>query len=148
MRNRFVHRLHQIIARLSIVAIVPFSLVAREAPNELRTKRDEQSVSLKVQVRNPSGQPIPNVCVVTFNETTNIILHDTLIQGGGKRLFSDDRGFISLPLETENFGLMISIEAGFCLGQTRDLTNNPVLVVKPWGCIKGLRRSRAAQPSG
>src|ERR1051326_8267 len=99
MRNRFVHRLHQIIARLSIVAIVPFSLVAREAPNELRTKRHEQSVTLKVQLRNPSGQPIPNVCVVTFNETTNIILHDTLIQGGGKRLFSDDRGFISLPLE-------------------------------------------------
>ncbi len=94
---------------------------------------------LTVQVQTPDGKPMTNVSVVCLSGETNAVLKGTLIQGGGQRLLTDLQGHFALKWNGKNFGLMIANDQGFCLAQSRDLTNHPVLVVQPWGRIEGVR---------
>jgi peroxiredoxin len=94
---------------------------------------------LTVQVQTPDGKPMTNVSVVCLSGETNAVLTDTIIEGGSKRLLTDFQGRFTLKWNGKNIGLMIASDHGFCLAQSRDLTNHPVLVVQPWGRIEGVR---------
>jgi thiol-disulfide isomerase/thioredoxin len=98
--------------------------------------------SVTVQVRDSSGTPLTNVTVVCVDGSTNVTLEGTTIKGGSRMLQTDDQGRFTFAIEYTNLFFMVSTDAGFGLGQSRFLFNDPVLVVEPWGRIEGTRLNR------
>ena len=106
---------------------------------EAETSGVKSEGMLTVQVQTPDGKPMTNVSVVCIGQETNAALKGTIIEGGGQRLLTDGQGNVTLKWNGKNIGLMIASDNGFCLAQSRDLTNHTVLVVQPWGRIEGVR---------
>lgn len=106
---------------------------------ETETSGLKSGKMITVQVQTPDGKPMTNASVVCIGQETNAVLKGTIIEGGGQRLLTDDQGNITLTWNGKNIGLMIASDQGFCLAQSRDMTNRPVLVVQPWGRIEGVR---------
>jgi len=61
------------------------------------------------------------------------------VQGGIQRLQTDAQGRFALECNGTNLGLMAASAEGFCLAQSRDLTNGSILLLQPWGRIEGTR---------
>lgn len=95
-----------------------------------------------VQVQTADGKPAPNLAVVCIDPSTNAILKGTTIEGGSEPLQTDGKGRFTLPLSGTNLVLAVVNDKGFGLAQSRDLANNPVMVVQPWGRIEGVRINR------
>lgn len=85
--------------------------------------------------------PVTNASVVCFDYWTRAGAHlkDDTVEGGSQRYQTDAAGSLTLEWNGTNAGLMLAGKEGFGLAQTRDLANHPVLVVKPWGWIEGVR---------
>jgi peroxiredoxin len=118
-----------------ISAISPWAVAA---PSTAESGTKPKGV-LTVQVQTPDGKPMTNASVVCIGQETNAVLKGIIIEGGSQRLLTDVQGNVTLPWNGKNIGLMIASDQGFCLAQSRDLTNRPVLVVQPWGRIEGVR---------
>ena len=87
------------------------------------------------------SMPVTNASVVCFDYWTRAGAHlkDDTVEGGSQRYQTDAAGSLTLEWNGTNAGLMLAGKEGFGLAQTRDLANHPVLVVKPWGRIEGVR---------
>jgi peroxiredoxin len=140
-----VVRLPNIAARCVVTVLIALAALlcasfpqasAGQGTTEPRVKPES---ALTIEVQAQDGKPIANVAVVCIGQETNALLKDTLIEGGSQHLRTDDRGHCTLKWNGENIAVMIAGDEGFCLAQSRDLTNHPVLVVQPWGRIDGVR---------
>jgi peroxiredoxin len=98
--------------------------------------------ALAVQVETTDGKPLPNVTVVCVDSTTNDLLKGTTISGGSSWFQTDDAGRFTFVLQNENLFFMLATETNFALAQSRDLTNNPVIIAQPWGHIEGIRMNQ------
>jgi len=92
-----------------------------------------------IQVQTPDGKPLPNVTVVGVGPSATATLNGTSIEGGGERMRTDAEGRFRLTLTDTNLAMAVAAEAGFNLSQSRDLTNNSTIIVRPWGRIEGVR---------
>ncbi len=98
--------------------------------------------SLTIEVQNADGKPLPNTAVVcASSETVPEIDFNTLF-GGNRKFWTDEKGQFKLPLTGTNLFLVAANDAGFGSIQNRDLTNHAVMVMRPWGRIKGTRTNR------
>ena len=95
--------------------------------------------TFSIQVQRSDGKPMTNVYVVCFSGEKDVLIKGTTIEGGDQRLLTDSQGHFNLKWNGKNMGLMIANNYGFCLAQSRDMTNRPILVVQPWGRIEGVR---------
>ena len=98
--------------------------------------------TVTIQVQTADGKPLPDVAVVGVGPETNAVLKGTTIEGGSERLQTDAEGRVKLWLSGNNLAVMVADDRGFCLAQSRDLTNNAVLVLQLWGRIEGVRINR------
>ena len=95
--------------------------------------------SVTVQVSTPDGTPLVDTTVVCIDGSTNAVLRGRTLEGGTKRLRTNEEGLFQLPIDGANVALVIANQVGFCLVQTRDLVMEPRMTVRPWGRIEGLR---------
>jgi thiol-disulfide isomerase/thioredoxin len=98
--------------------------------------------ALAIHVQTAGGLPVSNVTVVCVDAMTNAVLKGTTIRGGSRRFQTDAEGQFTFSLRPENLFFMVATDTGFGLAQSRYLTNNPVIVVHPWGRIEGTRTNR------
>jgi thiol-disulfide isomerase/thioredoxin len=98
--------------------------------------------SITVQVEDGTGAPLSNVTVVCVDGSTNAWLEGTVIKGGSRKFQTDNQGRFVFAIQYTNLFFMVSTDAGFGLGQSRFLFNDPLLVVEPWGRIEGTRVNR------
>ena len=94
---------------------------------------------LTVQVETSDGKPLPNVTIVCIDSSTNAILKGTSIIGGHERFQTDVQGRFTFSLQKENLFFMLATDTGFSLAQSRDLKNDPIIIMQPWGRIEGMR---------
>lgn len=94
---------------------------------------------ISVQVQTPDGKPVPNVTAVCIGPESKAALKGMVIEGGGERLQADAEGRLMFQLKQENIFVVIANEQGFGLSPDYDLKRNPIIVVKPWGHIEGVR---------
>ena len=126
-------------------ALAAFSVLITDTPPRTLAGQGTTDLGVKpegmltVQVQTSEGKPVTNVTVVCIGQETNAVLKDTVIEGGGERLRTDLQGRFTMKTNGENIAIMIAGDRGFCLAQSRDLTNHSVLVVQPWGRIEGVR---------
>ncbi len=106
------------------------------------TRTGQANRTVTIQVQSPDGQPLPDVAVVGVGPETNAVLQGTTVEGGSERFQTDADGRVKLWLSGNNLAVMVAADRGFCLAQSRDLTNNAVLVLQPWGCIEGVRKNK------
>jgi hypothetical protein len=94
---------------------------------------------ISVQVQTPDGKPMSDVTAVCIGLKSPAVLKGTMLEGGGERLQTDAKGRLALQLKEENVFVAIANEQGFGLLPDYDLKRNPIIVVKPWGRIEGVR---------
>jgi hypothetical protein len=94
---------------------------------------------ISVQVQTPDGKPVPDVTAVCIGPEAKAVLKGTTLEGGGERLQADAEGRLMLRLKQKNIFVVIANEQGFGLSADYDLKRNPIIVVKPWGRIEGVR---------
>jgi thiol-disulfide isomerase/thioredoxin len=104
--------------------------------------------SLTVTVQTPDGKPLTNVTVVCIDAATRGALIGTNIQGGSERFQTDAKGQFTFSLQRGDLAFMVSTDKGFGLGQIRDLTNAPAMIVYPWGRLEGTRTNRGRPMAG
>jgi thiol-disulfide isomerase/thioredoxin len=104
--------------------------------------------SLTVTVQTPDGKPLANATVVCIDAATRAILTDTTIKGGSERLQTDAKGQFTFSLQKTDLAFMVVTDKGFGLGQIRDLTNAPAIVVYPWGHLEGTWTNRGRPVAG
>ncbi len=109
--------------------------IANEGATEAPTKLGTVPV-VKIQVQTPDGKPLPNVTVVSVGPSAKATLNGTSIEGGSERMLTDNEGRFRLALNGTNLVVAVAAEAGFNLSQSRDLTNNSTIIVRPWGRIE------------
>jgi hypothetical protein len=94
---------------------------------------------ISVQVKTINGQPVSNATAVCIGPESPAVLTGRVLEGGGERLQTDAEGCLRLHLQELNFFVVIANENGFGLAPGYDLRTNPIIVVKPWGRIEGVR---------
>ncbi len=94
---------------------------------------------LTVQVQDADGKAIPDVTVFHVDLKTNCVLRGTSLEGGGQRLHTDDHGSFHFVFSDKPEALVVATDYGFGLAQSFDMTNRPVIVVRPWACLDGIR---------
>jgi peroxiredoxin len=143
-KSTFIHLL-KIVSMNITTALAAFSVLITDTPPRTLAGQGTTDLGVKpegmltVQVQTSEGKPVTNVTVVCIGQETNAVLKDTVIEGGGERLWTDLQGRFTMKTNGENIAIMIAGDRGFCLAQSRDLTNHSVLVVQPWGRIAGVR---------
>jgi peroxiredoxin len=95
--------------------------------------------TVTVQVETTDGKPVSNITIVCIDSSTNAILKGKAIIGGSERFQTDGKGQFVFNLGKENMFFMLATDTGFALAQSRDLTNDPTIIMQPWGRIEGTR---------
>lgn len=142
-----IARLHRMIALAVPVALVSFLALILDAPPRATASEGTTESATKpgavhvvtIQVQTPDGKPLPNVTVVGVGPSATATLNGTSIEGGSERMLTDTEGRFHLTLNDTNLAVAVAAEAGFNLSQSRDLTNNSTIILRPWGRIEGVR---------
>jgi peroxiredoxin len=119
--------------------LLMLALTAMPLPAAPTNSVTAKSPSLKVQVQNAEGMPIPHVAVDCVDLDTNCVIRGTSLDGGGQRFQTGDNGWFSFTRTTRPQALVIAIDYGFGLAQSSDMTNRPLLIVRPWAWLDGTR---------
>ncbi len=98
--------------------------------------------TITVQLVTTDGKLLPDRLIVCANPTTIPNLQFGSLFGGMKRLRSDENGRLTIPLDAPNLFLVGAEPEGFGWIQNQGLTNNAVMVIRPWGRIEGVRKNR------
>ncbi len=122
-----------------LVSALFFCFVLNQTIHSQYLRHSNVEKVLTIKVRNTNGEPFPYLTVVSIDHSTNAILKGTMIDGGSARRQTDAQGQLNLPAFDENIFLMAATDSGFGLAQTRDLTNNSIMQLMPWGRIEGIR---------
>jgi peroxiredoxin len=115
----------------------PGAISSKGTTESARKTGTESVVTIRVQT--PDGKPLSNVTVVGVGPSAKATLNGTSIEGGTIRMLTDMEGRFRLTLNDTNLAVAVATEAGFDLSQSRDLTNNSTIIVRPWGRIEGIR---------
>ena len=95
-----------------------------------------------IRVQTPDGKPQPNVTVVSANSASVPRLHFKMLYGGSAEYLTDEQGEFNLPLTDTNDFLVASSDQGFGWLPRRGLTNQAVMLMRPWGHIAGVLKNR------
>jgi thiol-disulfide isomerase/thioredoxin len=109
---------------------------------EMAQPEAKSTGTIIVQIRTMDGKPLPNMSVVCASPDKVPYLQFGRLFGGIRRLRSDDQGRLTVPLQAGNLFLVAADAEGFGWIQNRDLTNQAVMVMQPWGRIEGSRVNR------
>ncbi|HEV7924053.1 MAG TPA: TlpA disulfide reductase family protein [Verrucomicrobiae bacterium] len=109
---------------------------------EIAQPEAQPSEKITVQIRSMDGKTLANEAVVCASPDKVPYLQAGRLFGGIRRLWSDDQGRITVPLQAGNLFLVAADVEGFGWIQNRDLTNQAVMVMQPWGRIEGIRVNR------
>ena len=118
----------------SLLCTMPLATVTAEPVPQV-------SHFVTAEVRTPNGSPVANLPVVfSFRGADKqVVLKGINVQGGIRRLQTDAQGRFTLDCNGTNLALMAASAEGFCLAQSRDLTNGSILVLQPWARVEGTR---------
>jgi thiol-disulfide isomerase/thioredoxin len=130
-----------LVSLLAFIFAVSPQAAATEGTNDSAATPGKEPV-FTIQAEAADGKPLLNVTVVCIDDSTNAILKGTSIEGGRERVQTDALGRFTFSQHTENLIFMLATDTGFGLAPSRDLTNNPTMVVQPWGHIDGVRMNR------
>jgi peroxiredoxin len=102
----------------------------------------ETNLNVTIHVRTAEGRPVPGMGVVCATPESVPALHVKTLYGGNNEFMTDGRGQIRLPLAGTNLYLVAANQQGFGWLRNAELTNEAVLVLRPWGRIEGTRTNR------
>jgi thiol-disulfide isomerase/thioredoxin len=103
---------------------------------------------LLITVQSPAGQPLPEVAVVCAGPDNIPESEFNVLMGGIRKFWTDDQGQFKMPLTSTNLFLVAMTGTNFGWIQNRDLTNNAVMLMRPWGRIEGVRMNRNQPVAG
>jgi hypothetical protein len=95
--------------------------------------------TITVRIETTDGKPMPGREIVCASPAKIPNLQFGTLFGGLMRLRSDENGRATIPLEATNLFLVVAEPEGFGWIPNRDLTNNAVMILRPWGRIEGVR---------
>jgi thiol-disulfide isomerase/thioredoxin len=112
-------------------------ITERIAPPEVGMNR-----LLAIRVQTPDGKPLSDVVVVCGSPDAIPFLQFSTLFGGKTEFMTDEQGQFKLPLTDTNLFLVAANDQGFGWLQNRELTNQAVMMMQPWGRIEGVRKNR------
>jgi peroxiredoxin len=104
----------------------------------------ETNQTVTIQVQTPDGKPAPYVGVagVSNNPQTLPPLRGHSLLGGNENFMADDQGHLHVPLMETNLSLVAACKQGFGWLPHGGVTNQAVMILRPWARIEGQRVNR------
>ncbi len=121
-----------------------FYYVAGIIEERIAGAEPETNQTVTIQVQTTEGKPAPYVGVagVSDNRQSFPLLHARALYGGSEHFQADDEGRLHVPLMETNLSLVAAGKQGFAWLPRGGVTNQAVMILRPWGRIEGRRVNR------